>query len=1022
MRDPSILLQSYVRGIRSLCGAGCVSLYVPGPLEDLSSDILLHDGDLEPIPELSTLEDAAAFLEKIGYPTSEAPLEIASTDPDCGIVPLPLLETQWSSEASATEHKERRRASFGATEAAIVGAWLGLRFPSGQGTISANLGHSPLRAVLQDQADPARWWDWLFALGGALAGHTIQVSRILQDPITGLPDRTGFQGVLAEELGKARDQDYPLTLLLVNPDDFLSVNELFGREKGDHCVHEISRRLRTVLRAADLVSRYGGVIFGVILVGSDAEEARDVGQRALEKLSGESYLEGALRLGFSIGLSVFEPSDTTVQGPLDLIRRADQALNAAKRMGGGRIVGWEEGSGAEELESFDRLSGIFTGNMSKDYRNMILLWDTVNVIAVNPDFDQLVRQAVDKLFATYKPHRVGIYALGLGDELSLLRGLTQSRRGDLGQGRLETLELSFEQQGLISQAVTDGVLWEGHYREPGPNRDAAEVSIDGWAIPLMNGKDCLGCIYVDWLADLAKIDRSDVVFLEALASQLAIAMDRARLTELDRRRQEWERRQLRAELNELRQALQQAKLVFRSEQMAEVVGMAHRVATTDATILITGPSGTGKELLARSIHELSPRSRKPLVIVDCGAIPATLIESELFGHEKGAYTGAQHRRVGRLAEANEGTVLLDEIGDLPLDVQSKLLRFVQEKQFTSVGDSKTREVDVRILAATNRDLAAEVTAGRFREDLYYRLNVIELEVPPLRERQEDILHLARHFLETFSFQYQKKIQGFTPAAEGLLIEHAWPGNVRELQNRILRAVILSQGHQLYPADLGFSGAEEVSRSVPLRAVSDLTDRSVAEPEEHASPDGLADEVNTAWRAQPVSGTPAVNLEEALERLRVSLRDEIESTLATAAPQFPPIGRWLKEDLLLVTDRAVDGALRPGAAWLGVPESTYRRRIGKVKERQADRGLTRSRTWRGVQREIEGIVALGCRMGGDLLKLTEQILLREIFDCCAGDVRTGAALLAVTAPTYRRRLATLESPTEARRQSPVASTS
>ncbi len=230
--------------------------------------------------------------------------------------------------------------------------------------------------------------------------------------------------------------------------------------------------------------------------------------------------------------------------------------------------------------------------------------------------------------------------------------------------------------------------------------------------------------------------------------------------------------------------------------MEAILDVARRVAPTKATVLLIGESGTGKELVARTIHELSPFRAKPLVVVDCGAIPTTLIESELFGHERGAYTGAQERRIGRLLEAEGGTVVLDEIGELPLEVQSKLLRFVQERQVVPVGGTRVHHVDTRLIAVTNRELAVEAAAGRFREDLFYRLNVVRITVPPLRERSEDILHLAEHFLDHFATQYQKGPLRFTDHARDSLIEHTWPGNVRELSNRIMQAVILSERSEI----------------------------------------------------------------------------------------------------------------------------------------------------------------------------------------------------------------------------------
>ncbi len=218
-----------------------------------------------------------------------------------------------------------------------------------------------------------------------------------------------------------------------------------------------------------------------------------------------------------------------------------------------------------------------------------------------------------------------------------------------------------------------------------------------------------------------------------------------------------------------------------------------RVAPADSTVLILGETGTGKELIARAIHHLGPRRTQPLVKVNCGAIPAGLFESELFGHEEGAFTGARERRLGRFELAHGGTILLDEVGELPLDTQVKLLQVLQEKQFERVGSSRSQQVDVRVIAATNRDLTQAVKEKTFREDLYYRLNVVPLVVPPLRERREDIPLLVRHFLTKFGKRLGKRLQ--EPDADTLrrLAQYAWPGNIRELQNVIERAVVLSAG-------------------------------------------------------------------------------------------------------------------------------------------------------------------------------------------------------------------------------------
>jgi NtrC-family two-component system response regulator AlgB len=233
-----------------------------------------------------------------------------------------------------------------------------------------------------------------------------------------------------------------------------------------------------------------------------------------------------------------------------------------------------------------------------------------------------------------------------------------------------------------------------------------------------------------------------------------------------------------------------------SPQIREVIGLLRQVAVYDSTVLILGESGTGKEVAARAIHELSPRRQRPFAAVNCGAIPADLLESELFGHEKGAFTGAVAARKGRFEVAEGGTLFLDEISELPLSVQPKLLRLVQDKAYERVGETRTHVADVRILSATNRDLPVEVAAGRFREDLYYRLNVIEVELPPLRRRRGDILPLAERLLRSFARQSGKPGAEFTAVAKAVLAKYDWPGNVRELRNAVERGIILSAGRQI----------------------------------------------------------------------------------------------------------------------------------------------------------------------------------------------------------------------------------
>jgi two-component system response regulator HydG len=254
----------------------------------------------------------------------------------------------------------------------------------------------------------------------------------------------------------------------------------------------------------------------------------------------------------------------------------------------------------------------------------------------------------------------------------------------------------------------------------------------------------------------------------------------------------------------LRSSYDLTNIIGKSQPMTELIEMVAMVAPSEATALITGESGTGKELIARSIHYNSSRKQGPLVIVNCAALTETLLESELFGHEKGAFTGADRRREGRFMQANKGTIFLDEIGEMSSVMQAKLLRVIQDREIQRVGSDGTLKVDVRILAATNKDLQEDVSAGKFREDLYYRLNVVTLRVPPLRERLEDIPLLAQHFLEKYAEKNKKRMKGFTPLAMDMFLKYDWPGNVRELENAVERAVILGPGDYITEKELPLS--------------------------------------------------------------------------------------------------------------------------------------------------------------------------------------------------------------------------
>jgi sigma-54 specific flagellar transcriptional regulator A len=319
------------------------------------------------------------------------------------------------------------------------------------------------------------------------------------------------------------------------------------------------------------------------------------------------------------------------------------------------------------------------------------------------------------------------------------------------------------------------------------------------------------------------------------------------------------------------------KIVGKSQLLTELVENIDRIARANCTVLVTGESGTGKEMLVAAIHDASSRSTGPLVTLNCGAIPENLLESELFGHAKGAFTGAHAARQGRVASAEGGTLFLDEIGEMPLALQVKLLRLLQQREYSPVGDSKTYRCDIRVVAATNRDLEAEVRAGRFREDLYYRLNVIPLHIPPLRERRDDIAALVMHFFRRMREDLGREdLDGFSVEALTLLETYSWPGNIRELQNVVERAVLLAIGPEVSAQDLPMTvRARDVRNGGPAGLPAELPAMGldlkavVDEYESNLIRQALARTGGNKNRAAQLLGLNRTTLVEMVKRKRIA---------------------------------------------------------------------------------------------------------------------------------------------------------
>jgi two-component system, NtrC family, response regulator AtoC len=340
-------------------------------------------------------------------------------------------------------------------------------------------------------------------------------------------------------------------------------------------------------------------------------------------------------------------------------------------------------------------------------------------------------------------------------------------------------------------------------------REARELSIHATIIMM----SAYGTI--DLAVKAIKNGAYDFISKPFKSDEVLLAIEKA----AERDRLKRENNVLRERLNRIEIRNRFGEMVAKSAAMQKVFELSAKVAQYSTTILITGESGTGKELVARAIHYEGLRRKHALVPVNCGSIPENLLESELFGYAKGAFTGADRKKGGLFQEAHGGTLFLDEIGELPASLQVKLLRVLQEGEVRPVGETHSRKIDVRVIAATARDLSHMVTQGQFREDLFYRLNVIAIHIPPLRERKEDIPLLCRHFIDYFNPRIDRRIKGIAPAAMSRLLLHAWPGNVRELENAIERALVLSEGEYLMPEHFPYP-ISECSNRTPLEQMLD----------------------------------------------------------------------------------------------------------------------------------------------------------------------------------------------------------
>ncbi|MDZ7761572.1 MAG: sigma 54-interacting transcriptional regulator [Desulfovermiculus sp.] len=634
----------------------------------------------------------------------------------------------------------------------------------------------------------------------------------------------------AEALGanlqaQAENQAHSLSLQI---SDLILMNDLIGLHKAltNHVQSHSHADYAFVLRQGQILAHTfeQGVPQGLINANSPSDRNNPGLKRILSQNTDKDYLDivwpifegkaGTLRMGFDRGalftrmqelwleialvtLAILIPA---VIGGLFFMRRITKPLEslvqATQAMDRGQFDVRVQTQGKDEFaslaKSFNNMAarlGQYTTSLQKQAENLEQMHSQLST----------AYEVIRNVSAQTRLDAIGKYLLGQLKEILtcpemvlLLCNPDKSRLVKLSdkggqinhdQQDLEALETAL--QGLPSHSVCTS----NRFAPTLIDQSISESPVQA-IIPFDSHENIFGALVIACPGD-CECDFKEADLVTLIIAHTAESIFRAA-------RQEEERRDL--------QSLLEGHPVFgnivgKDPAMQKVFRLIEEVAPTGATALITGESGTGKELVARAIHDKSPRKDRPFVVIDCSAFPSTLIESELFGHTKGAFTGATNAKAGRFEQADGGTVFLDEIGEIPFELQVKLLRVLQTQRFERLGGRQTIEVDMRIIAATNKDLLEEVRAGRFREDLYYRLEVIPIHLPPLRSRGNDVALLARHFLTLFSVRLGKQMHDISPQAIRLILRYPWPGNVRELENVMEQAVIMARGDRILPGDL-----------------------------------------------------------------------------------------------------------------------------------------------------------------------------------------------------------------------------
>ncbi|MBT6435217.1 MAG: sigma 54-interacting transcriptional regulator [Deltaproteobacteria bacterium] len=987
------VLRFFLHGVQDSTAATHATLFVPSPSSSRSHTLLVHAGEGQPLPELHSLDTAYSYLDRLdtgdfdqldiapglqGW-LGSAHMPVRSHEKFGLIFPLllgqsplglPELDPNTIPPATKWQRRSSDHRQVNLTQIKPP-AWFGLTFDS----------QEKLDQFIEGSQQPTSkelTLHWLFSLGGAMGRHISRVRSVLHDSLTGLPGLSELHQMTAELIREANIGGPPLSLLMLNPTDYGRINDALGQEVADDLLNKMAHVLRGNLRSTDFMARFGGAVFAVLLPDTGESNALIVASRLVEQTEARVNELVEVNLQLHCGMSVYNAKNP--RQPELMIQQAAQALGKA-RLSMNQVELWHPGQ-LVSTKAIDPLTSVLTGDMTRDYRRMSLMWDTVRTIAANQEPESIIGNSADSLRHTFRAHSLYIFRKEEDESLKLIQRMVSPEM--IAKGHYDNAnEVLPGEAKLVDRAVeAQAILGCG---VEGIDDTQTNLEFRAIAIPMLADDKCHGCIYMSHTGEGHWLDVTDVLFLQGLSTQLAMALDRALLAKQEQRNQEERRKKLRDEFDTLRKAFGKVKLVYNSPAMEELLSSARRVATTEATILITGESGTGKGILAQTIHNLSNRHDRPFVTVDCSSISPNLIENELFGHVRGAYTGAESSSMGRIAEANGGTVFIDEIGELPLEVQGRLLTFVQDHRISPVGATRYQQVDVRIIAATNRDLEREVSSGKFRQDLYYRLNVVTFAIPPLRDRREEIALLTRYYIEQFSLQYQKRIDGLSDEAELAMLSYNWPGNIRELQNKVMRAVILCTENelQLQELDIPLSPAIPVENRQITQAAT--AEQSPQPPQTVESDSGIA---------------PAMQLRHWLSR-------DVTACIDSLPSMPPPVALWLTLSFVEaaqtissdISKREPGSVTRRAAKLLGVPESTYRRRLGEINHGSKDVG--RREIWASRSQVLQKLVEANEQTADNLLEGWKGSLLAEVLDRLGNKTKIAASMMNTTEQTLRK---------------------